>query len=84
MPTGNNRCNYYLAGRRGSPVAFNAFNAGDQTKANAVYAHVACTLWLSITCRVCQGNSRVWKEINSPTAGKSSGADRAVLTDECF
>lgn len=64
LPTGNN-C--YLVGKRGSPAALNAQN---QMKANKVYVHVACTLWLSVTYRVCQCNSRVWKEMNSPTAGK--------------
>lgn len=64
LPTGNN-C--YLVEKRGSPAAL---NAQDQMKANKVYVHVACTLWLSVTYRVCQCNSRVWKEMNSPTAGK--------------
>lgn len=67
LPTGNNGCDYYLVGKTGSPAAF---NAQDQMKANKVHAHVACTLWLSVTYRVCQCNSRVWKEMNSPTAGK--------------
>lgn len=48
MPTGNNRRNYYFTGKRGSPAAF---NAQDQMKANKAYAHVACTLWLSVTYR---------------------------------
>lgn len=67
LPTGNNGCNYYLVGKRGILAAL---NAQDQMKASEVYVHVACTLWLSVTYRVCQCNSRVWKEMNSPTAGK--------------